>query len=282
MNVGALLATMLREELKIKGKADLLLTAESIGLRIKEVKSTGFEGALVRDKKGNKGIIAVKAQVPELGRRRFTIAHEIGHFVIPTHRLLATVCKDFEIESWGKNLQDVEIEANQFAAEFLLPAFIVRNEIGSGVPSISRISLLAGEYETSLTVAVRRFVEFTDYACAMVWSQNGQARSYNRSERFTFFLPIKDIPRKQTYAGRLFSGMSAPNDFSPVDPQFWFDAADAQQIGLLLEQSVFLPNYNAVITLLWIQNPPEPKYEDELLEELDPKSFTLQRKRWPR
>ncbi len=207
---------------------------------------------------------------------------EIGHFIIPTHKLLASVCKDYEIESWGANPQDPEIEANQFAAEFLLPAHVVRNKLVSAMSSISRISLLANEYDTRLTATVRRFVEITDHACAMVWSQDGQARFYNRSERFTFFLSINDIPHKQSYAGRLFSSMSVPTDFNPVDPQFWLNASDAEKIGLLLEHSISLPNYSAVLTLLWIQNPPEAGDEDELLEDLDPESFTLQRKRWPR
>ncbi len=45
-----------------------------------------------------------------------------------------------------------------------------------------------------------------------------------------------------------------------------------------------MPNYNACLTLLWARRDLEnrPTEADELLSELDPEGFTLNRKRWPR
>ena len=54
---------------------------------------------------------------------------------------------------------------------------------------------------------------------------------------------------------------------------------------LHLEHSVSLPNYAAVLTLLWVvktKRSAEEEYEEPYLEELDPEGFTLKRKRWPR
>jgi hypothetical protein len=50
-----------------------------------------------------------------------------------------------------------------------------------------------------------------------------------------------------------------------------------------LEHSIRLPNYDAVLTLLWFQLRDSDDEDDPSnLEELDPEDFTLKRKRWPR
>lgn len=76
---------------------DLTLLCKELGLRMREVPAYGFDGALVLSKTAQKGIIAVNASLREKSRKRFTIAHEIGHFVLPYHRLLKTVCDEKKI-----------------------------------------------------------------------------------------------------------------------------------------------------------------------------------------
>jgi hypothetical protein len=45
-----------------------------------------------------------------------------------------------------------------------------------------------------------------------------------------------------------------------------------------------MPNYDGCLSLIWVRRPIEnrPSAEDELLRELDPQDFTINRKRWPR
>ena len=69
-----------------------------------------------------------------------------------------------------------------------------------------------------------------------------------------------------------------------VDPHLWFECHDAERVDLLLEESVSLPKYGAVFTLLWAAKMERRTLPEEkgFLEELDPKGFTLDRERWPR
>jgi Zn-dependent peptidase ImmA (M78 family) len=68
------------------------------------------------------GILVVVEDQPTIGfnpsmawvRRRFTIAHEIGHL------LLGHTCTDPDLDN------DPEAEANQFAAELLMPLAILK------------------------------------------------------------------------------------------------------------------------------------------------------------
>jgi len=96
--------------------------AERMDLSIRDVESTNFEGALVRIPERSGGIIAVNRAIRELGRRNFTIAHEIGHFILPGHGIEECHCKSAEIESWRKNvIRAQEFEANRFASEYCSP-----------------------------------------------------------------------------------------------------------------------------------------------------------------
>jgi hypothetical protein len=62
-----------------------------------------------------------------LGRRRFTIAHEIGHFVLHaarSPRATAKYCRGSDLE----RSDSIEGEANRFAAELLMPEPLLEQE----------------------------------------------------------------------------------------------------------------------------------------------------------
>jgi Zn-dependent peptidase ImmA (M78 family) len=95
------------------------------------------------------GMIYVSGDTPIIGvnslhrpnRQRFTIAHEIGHLVLHREYILGKVHvdRDFPVQFAGLNrdaisatgLDDIEIEANQFAAELLMPAALLVQALAS-------------------------------------------------------------------------------------------------------------------------------------------------------
>ena len=264
---------------------DLTALCRDLGLRIREVPANGFDGALVRSKAGQKGIVAVKASIREKSRKRFTIAHEIGHFVIPHHRNLGNICEDRKIESFDRHLNQPEIEANEFAAELLLPSAVLRRRFNLAEFSLAQISAVAADFEASLTATTRSYLTLTDLPCAMVWSVSNRARWFVRSDSFRFFLPLSELPANGSFAARIFRGESAPTELAPVPPDAWLDRQAAEHVETLLEHSISLPNYTAVLTLLWaykVEPLPAGNDQEALLEDLDPQDFTLRRRRWPR
>jgi Zn-dependent peptidase ImmA (M78 family) len=281
----AQLANLVAQKLSTGPKPDLNDVCKKLGLRIKEVPATGFDGALVRSRSAQKGIVAVNVGIREQSRKRFTVAHEIGHFVMPHHRLLGNICEQRSIESFSTRLQRPEIEANEFAAEFLLPSAVLRHTFNLREFSLAQISAVANDFEASLTATTRCFLNLTDLPCALVWSVSGNARWLARSATFRFFLPLEDLPGPASFAAKLFNGVAVPSDFAAVQPDAWLNRPDAESVETLLEHSVFLPNYDAVLTLLWayrVHAVPAYDDEEELLEEMNPENFTLGRQRWPR
>jgi hypothetical protein len=251
MSPAAELASLLSQRFVKSWPPDLTSLCKELGLRMREVPAKGFDGALVRSRSCQKGIIAVKAGIREPSRKRFTIAHEVGHFVMPHHRLLKNICDEKKIDSFDSRLNRPEVEANEFAAELLLPSAILAKRFNLREFSLPEISRVATEFETSLTATVRCFLRLTSLPCAMVWSSDGQARWCARSDAFRLFLPLPDLPAAGSFAATLFNGGTAPSDFAAVPAEAWLDRQAAETVETLLEHSINLPNYRAVLTLLW-------------------------------
>lgn len=82
-------------------------------------------------KKNSKNIIGVNKNHPPL-RNRFTIAHEIGHFILHSEKpLFVDYYKGsilFRSENQTKDYK-IEREANRFAAALLMPKLLVKKEL---------------------------------------------------------------------------------------------------------------------------------------------------------
>ena len=112
-------------------------------VEIKEVTTNGFEAALVMDANKASGSILLAAnRQPE--RRRFSIGHELGHFLIPTHmpypgKPFECSLADFhQLDTLEKDRRRrIEAEANKFAAHLLMPPSRVRAGMTSRQPDLS-------------------------------------------------------------------------------------------------------------------------------------------------
>lgn len=84
----------------------------------------------------NKPIIWINKIANQLNeRRRFTLAHELGHYMLHLAPLASWNNEAFIDEKIGFNRDDEwdhrEMEANGFAAQLLMPAHIVRDKVNS-------------------------------------------------------------------------------------------------------------------------------------------------------
>ena len=87
-----------------------------------------------------------------LPRQRFTLAHELGHVWID-HEVGTEV--DDLTTLGGGTTNPLEIEANAFAAEFLVPAAGLRWRVGAS-PSLDDVVVLAAEYGVSAIMLTYR------------------------------------------------------------------------------------------------------------------------------
>lgn len=243
--------------------------AEAVGIsEVKPIGASGFEGLLVTDSAKTRGIISYNSE-SNITRRRFTIAHEIGHFLLPFHDERAQCAKiDLGVIRSTDERRAREAEANRFAAALLLPERHFRADIRRlGKPDTTHIIKLSSKYQTSKEATARRYTELSDDRCAIVFSHNGQIRSHCKSKDFPALLPSPKqmLPEgsltRKTALNQLPPGTLS--DWNEVESDVWLHT-DRQLHGKsIYEQSLQQAN-GYRLTMLTIDS-----LDDEDVEEDD-------------
>src|SRR3546814_17385657 len=101
------------------------------------------------DAEKNRGVILVKAGTRD-DRRRFTVAHELGHFLMPSHRgSRQCTASDLRERRRNNDHRRQEAEANRFAAGLLMPRpWFARDLDNLGDAAVAPSQKLAKEYGT--------------------------------------------------------------------------------------------------------------------------------------
>lgn len=280
--IGAVYARELLRQLGLTGPFDIRDAAHRLGLDVEEADADEFEGALVRVKNAPFAIIAINKSIPEIGRKNFTIAHEIAHFVIPHHGQVGAVCKKDEVENWSRRVSPDEEEANQFAGEFIIPTSFVEEKVCATPPSFDHIRWMAETFMASLTASGYRLMELTSFNAVLVWSTDGLIKWFKPSAGLDWFIPVRDEVARGTCAYDLFQGRTVPDRPEKVPARFWIKARGLRADAAIFEHSLFLRRYRSVLTLLYSDEAIADDEDEESKEGLEPREFTLNRKRWPR
>jgi len=158
---------------------------------IREEKLSGLEGALIVSENKSEGSILINSESSPQ-RKRFTIAHEIGHYVNPTHRANSNnkfecTRNDMRVAKArpGDKRAKMELQANQFAAELLMPTSwlkeFLRGKLGA---DIAHILELAIQFEVSKEAASRCYLASIDESAAIIFSKAGVIRYVKKKNSF--------------------------------------------------------------------------------------------------
>lgn len=243
-------ARELLTQLRLRRVGQLIDFTQRIGLRIREVDSEDFEGALLVHPSKLKGIIAVKRNIREQGRKRFTICHEIGHFILPGHGTKDCICKADEVESWRRSLPEQELAANRFAGELLLPYKEVAPLVQRKTATISLAKDISKEFGSSLTAASLKCVDVTEEKCALVYCVNGFIKWYKPNDNFRYHVHVGRKLTEESYAGQLFNNPSLDDPNGAVPADAWLQSDRLLSDARLWEDSILLRHYNSVLTIL--------------------------------
>lgn len=201
--------------------------------------------------KNRYGIISVNKGIKESGKRRFAIAHELGHFELHKDKSNTYICDDKDFLNWYREKID-ENEANVFAAELLMPMDLFRKHCPRDVPNFNLVSDLANEFGTSLTATAFRYVEKGYFPCALIASVDGHIRWMSKSDDFPFRIKGINSPiHKFTIAGASLTGEVMPDMPEVVDEKYWLVETVGDKELSLHEHSISLPSYNAILSLLY-------------------------------
>lgn len=141
-----------------------------------------FEGALVRNEDQHEewGIFyKPRPKCPE--RERFTIAHEMGHFVLHRGQQQKFNCDKESVYSGIDTIRVIEREADDFASNLLMPGDLLREWISNQRIDLHVLSAIAERFQVSFEALCIRFIKFTSQRAILVYWDNGYVKYEWRS-----------------------------------------------------------------------------------------------------
>lgn len=233
---------------------NLLDIVHGEGLVIKEFSNKNFLGKLVSD--GNVGIIYVNSNIREQGMKRFTIAHELGHYLL--FKKLGSYVHIFRSQQYDIKSME-EKEANEFAAELLMHKPWFGKFIRDKKINLELLKEIAKYFDVTLTAAAFRYANIGQYPITVILSENGVIKSYFINEYFPY-KTLKDSKKISKVSGayKILNGDENFNEPILIEPYHWFDEnilSNNKKIISLWEQNIFLKYYNVIMTILWEYNP---------------------------
>jgi IrrE N-terminal-like domain len=115
---------------------DVVAIATELGINVWETKSLppSISGKIFKDSLngGSEGFSIWVNASHSLPRKRFTIAHEIAHFILHRRRLESGELIDDAMYRSGVSAKE-ETEANRFAADLLMPYRLIKSLMAAGI-----------------------------------------------------------------------------------------------------------------------------------------------------
>lgn len=241
--------------------ADLEHLLEWGGIHFAEMEVKGFLG-LHMCVNGQHGIMIKEGQ--SRGQRRFTIAHELGHFAIPHHADLGLRHCLQEDLTGVRVHTDIEREANEFAAELLMPRKAFLSDIEFALPSFTAIKELAapGRYDVSVTACALRWIEMADQGCALVCTEAGRIKWKFGGKRFRYALPpLGSAVPAETAAAAVLRGEPVSENLEAIPTWAWLEPREATRE---VHESTFqIPSLNQILSVILVAEEDRDDQEED-------------------
>ena len=210
----------------------------------------GIDGMLSKRQKKNDWCISYDDRVPVPGRINFTIAHELGHYLLHRKQRDVFQCRPVQmIEYDSPESRRIESQANTFASYLLMPRNDFEAQIAGHEVSFEVLGHCADRYKTSLTATVLKWLEFTSEAAMLVvadhdefvcWSYASQA-----ARRIGAYMPPGE-PVPALVLEHMRSNTSDLLRPRRVAPGVWHATAEAIESVIVsdqFEQNIFLVRF---------------------------------------
>jgi Zn-dependent peptidase ImmA (M78 family) len=230
-----------------------LLYAE--GLFLKEEELIDCEGKIIFDSLN--GIITVDSLNKNEKQKRFTIAHEMGHFF--NERNLKSTCENIfykcsydEIHGEKSN-SNREANANKFAAELLMHDRWFTDFVKGKKLNAKLLQETSEYFNVSLSAIATRYAEIGTHPAAIVFCKKGIIKWSVINKGFPFqFIEWNRRVSNLSYVYDIFEGKEYPKDGEDVPTEAWFNNWNKDnRLNRVNELNFYMKNYNSVLTVLW-------------------------------
>lgn len=192
-------------------------------LDIREAPLQGLEACLQTDRHKSRGQIVVNA-ASSPRRQRFSIAHELGHFLnerrLPIREVqFACSRRDMVDPAGDLRHRRQEMEANSFAIEVLAPRSLLGRHLNPAA-ELQHALAMHKRFDISREAAVRRYVALHTDCLAAVFTEGGRVRYIEKGEGFphTAVWVGGDLGPSHRDRGPDPDGLTT---LDAVDPEIW-------------------------------------------------------------
>ena len=255
-----LLATIFKHHPDLQAPVPVEPLALDLGIvALRDLERDAASGAPIAALDQPGGIIRTAPGLPPQ-RRRFAIAHALGHHLLAAH----TGPRDCTMRDLAENRRDTahrkeEMQANRFAAGLLMPkplfaAFVA----GLGKPAVAHLPVIATAYDVTLDAAASRYADLTQAMCALVFIKDGMVRLVRPSRSFPPLAITRGDPAPPTPP----SGTKGKASWVPAEIRDWLVTTRDKRPPKLTLQTLALAGGGALI-MLFVNAAAERRADEE-------------------
>ena len=238
----------------IKAPVPVEEIARAVGiLEIKAMSTKDVEGMLVADDGKNTGVIHYKESSPP-GRQRFTIGHELGHFLLLHHgSKQSCTAKDIKFGSSSDALKKLESEANQFSQLLLMPDNLISKAINGSAVSMELLKRISDDFEMSFEAMANKCSSLSDKPFALIYSKDGVVRyCWKNKYKFPYWLPFKrsDLMPPSSQAISLPQSDETISETVEVEPDVWITTNYNQNLPDTLVEQTYTQQDGYQVTMI--------------------------------
>lgn len=230
----------------------------ALNIPLKYSKLTNCDGRIIHG--DGKSLIVVNDNIGFETRRNFTLAHELGHYLMHRADLIQHL-DDSASLAWfdTKNktrISQQEIEANTFAAEILLPSHLFKEEVFKQPFDPGLIREISDKYNVSRSSVIYRFIEMGNHPICVFYSKDNKVNYWKRSQDFNF--KIKECtripPPDDSVAAEFFgNGTIYPLNESKqeISKSTWLEVKEEYADDSFYEYCLVHSGTNLAISVIW-------------------------------
>ncbi len=240
---------------------DITRFAAGVGAIVLEEDMNKCEGRFIPGK--STSIIKINSSIKSLARKRFVIAHEIGHLIM--HKDIKLPDDNFYNFNLIEGLEDFlkygshEVEANEFAGELLIPTHLFERETSGKKFGPQLIKDLATRFQTSLTAVVHKYIKSEISPVCIMQVTDGKLRYWKKTSTMkvwlepgiTKFPPPSDSVAMEYIRNKYGYIYYLEEKAQKIKRSTWFGLVGDQKDTDFFEYCIPTKQHNSVLSVVW-------------------------------
>jgi Zn-dependent peptidase ImmA (M78 family) len=205
--------------------------------------------------KGSNSIVTVNSNIEYPLKKRFVLAHELGHLLLHKEDCISFSDDYRTLEAMRSGTQ--EAEANEFATELLMPTieffkFIYLKKFTPGL-----LRELAEKFQTSITSIVYRYIDIGHHPICVFYSKDGKLLYWKRSQKFPYYIgdknglpvPIDSVAQEYFQSKKIYSKEESTQE---IRKSTWFELGEYDRNDpVMFEYCIVTKKHNTVLSVVW-------------------------------